>query len=56
MKRENTRISGRIRNLLACVTSSVLGVVLFMCANTTSCTMVYQPETPAGLEKFSKVK
>lgn len=25
-------------------------------ANTTTCTMVYQPKAPTGLKKFSKIK
>lgn len=41
---------------MATVGVSVLGAVLFVCANSASCGMVHQPAAPAGLERFSKVK
>lgn len=36
--------------------SAFLSAVLFICANTNSCLMIYQPETPVELEHFSKIK
>lgn len=39
--------------------SFVLGalyLVLFICANTNSCTLVYQPETPTDIRRFSRVE
>jgi len=41
---------------IAKAVSFVLFAVLFICANTTSCTLIHQPETPVGLQRFSKVK
>lgn len=38
------------------VISSLLCAVLFVCANTTSCTLIHQPEAPSDLRRFSKVK
>ena len=35
---------------------SALCAVLFVCANTNSCCMVYQPQAPAELELFSKFR
>lgn len=45
-----------LKNRFATVVSTALCAVLFVCANTTSCIMVHQPESPVGLERFSKVK
>lgn len=45
-----------LKNRFATAVGTVLCAVLFVCANTTSCIMVHQPESPAGLERFSKVK
>ena len=36
--------------------SAFLSAVLFICANTNSCLMIYQPKTPVELEHFSKIK
>ena len=36
--------------------TTVLCVVLFVCANTNSSCVFYQPDTPLELKKFSKVK
>ena len=41
---------------LASIVTSVLCAVLFVCANTNSCAMVYQPEMPAEATRFSKIK
>lgn len=41
---------------IATALSSILCVVLFVCANTNSCGMVHQPEAPEGLERYSKVQ
>lgn len=35
---------------------SVLSTVLFICANTNSTLMIYQPKAPTGLRRFSKIK
>lgn len=35
---------------------SALCAVLFVCANTNSCCMVYQPQAPVELERFSKLR
>lgn len=35
---------------------SALCAVLFICANTNSCCMVYQPQAPVGIERFSKLR
>lgn len=35
---------------------SVLCAVLFICANTNSCCMIHQPQVPAELERFSKLR
>ena len=37
---------------IATAVSTLLYSVLFLCANTNSCTLVYQPKAPASLEKF----
>lgn len=36
--------------------TAMLCAVLFICANTNSSCMFYQPETPAELGRFSKIK
>lgn len=41
---------------IATALSSILCAVLFVCANTNSCGMIHQPETPEGLARFSKVE
>ena len=35
---------------------SALCAVLFICANTNSCCMVHQPQAPAELERFNKLR
>ena len=35
---------------------SALCTVLFICTNTNSCCMVHQPQAPAELERFSKLR
>lgn len=54
MKKEN--FTTLLRGQFAIVVTYVLSVVLFVCANTNSCCMVYQPEVPEGLEHFSKIQ
>lgn len=39
---------------LAQFIAAVLCAVLFVCANTNSSCMIYQPEAPAGLDRFRK--
>lgn len=41
---------------LATAVSFVLSLVLFICANTTSSVMIYQPQEPIGLDRFKKIK
>ncbi len=53
MKTKTTNIL--IHNLAAAL-SSLLTLVLFVCANTNSCGMVYQPEAPEDLAQFSSIK
>lgn len=36
--------------------SGLLSLVLCVCANTTSCAMVHQPEAPDALKRYSKIK
>lgn len=40
----------------AVLITGFLGIVAFICANTTSCCMIYQPEAPQELDKFRKFK
>lgn len=54
MKKIN--LNAALMHRIATALSSVLCAVLFVCANTNSCTMIHQPEAPADLERFSKVK
>lgn len=41
---------------LAKIVTAALCTILFICANTNSSCMVYQPEAPMELKKFSKIK
>lgn len=41
---------------LAAFSAVLLNAVMFLCANTNSCMMIYQPEAPKALERFSKIK
>jgi cyclic lactone autoinducer peptide len=45
-----------LRQRLAILMTGLLGVVAFICANTTSCCMIYQPEAPSQLDKFRRFK
>ena len=40
---------------LAHFVASALCTVLFVCANTNSSCMVYQPQAPAGLDRFRRL-
>lgn len=53
---KNKTLEASIARSLANVALSVLCVVLFVCANTNSCTMIHQPIAPKGLDQFSKLK
>lgn len=44
------------KNCLATATVEVLSLVLFVCANTTSSSMIYQPKAPEKLKDFSMIK
>lgn len=34
----------------------ILNAILFVCANSNSCWMVYQEKAPKALERYSKIK
>lgn len=53
---KNAILSKLAANKMATALCSILCAVLFVSANTNSCLMVHQPQTPAGLQRFSKVK
>ncbi len=53
---KNVKIAPLLMHKIAVIAASALYAVLFICANTNSCCMVYQPEAPAGLERFSKIR
>lgn len=52
MKKIN--VSALLAHKLARFVASALCAVLFVCANTNSSCMIYQPEAPAGLDLFRK--
>lgn len=41
---------------LAAFSAIFLNAVMLICANTNSSWMVYQPEAPKALERYSKIK
>ena len=41
---------------LAALSAVFLNAVLFLCANTTSCAIIHQPEAPKALERFCRIK
>lgn len=41
---------------LAVALTSLLSVAGIICANSTTCFMVHEPEAPAALNRFSKIK
>lgn len=43
-----------IRFKLATALTAFLGIILFICANTTSCGIIHQPKTPEQLSLYSK--
>lgn len=45
-----------VKKELAKVITAMLCTVLFICANTNSTCMMYQPESPSNLDRFSKIK
>lgn len=53
---KKSAVAANIKRVLANITLSVLYGVLFICANTTSCTMIHQPQSPEGLDSFRKMK
>lgn len=55
-KMKNAILSKLAANKMATALCSILCAVLFVSANTNSCLMVHQPQTPAGLQRFSKVR
>lgn len=46
----------RLKSYLAAVTVEVLSLVLFVCANTTSSSMIYQFQAPEKLKDFSMIE
>ncbi len=54
MKKIN--LASMLYRKFAVAVTCVLSAVLFVCANTNSCCMVYQPDVPEGLEHFSKIQ
>lgn len=53
---KNNITKANFMHRLAKILSTALCAVLFVCANTNSCAMIYQPEAPTSLDQFSKVK
>ena len=53
---KQTKFASVLMHKLARIGVTALCAVLFICANTNSCCMVYQPQAPVGLERFSKLK
>lgn len=53
---KKTFARANISRKLAQAVTQMLLLVLFICANTNSCGMVYQPEMPSGVAKYSKIK
>lgn len=45
-----------IKIRVATICATILGVVLFVCANTNSTFVVHQPETPHELDRFRSFK
>lgn len=41
---------------LAALSAVFLNAALFLCANTTSCAFIHQPEAPKALERFCRIK
>lgn len=41
---------------LAVAMTGLLSIVGVICANSTTCFMVHEPEAPAALNRFSKIK
>lgn len=54
MKKIN--LASMLYRKFAVAATCIFSAVLFVCANTNSCCMVYQPEVPEGLEHFSKIQ
>ena len=50
-----TNVLTMLTHKLANFSISALCVVLFICANTNSCCLIHQPQTPEGLERFGKI-
>ena len=47
---------GSVKHTLAIAVSSMLCTVLYICANTTSSTLIHQPKAPESLDRFKKAK
>lgn len=52
---KTTKVRFHISNF-AKIASALLSAVLYICANTTSSTMVHEPEAPDALGRFKVVK
>lgn len=53
---EQVKFTQMLTRKFAQIAVSALCAVLFVCANTNSCCMVYQPQAPVELERFSKLR
>lgn len=53
---KQTNALSMLMHKLAKFAASALCAVLFICANTNSCCLIHQPQAPAELERFSKIK
>lgn len=53
---KQAKVARRFMHKLAKFAVSSLCAVLFICANTNSCCMIHQPQVPAELERFSKLR
>ena len=51
-----TKTQRNLAKWAAHVIMRALTLVLFLCANTNSCTLLYQEEVPAEIERFRRIK
>lgn len=53
---KQVKVTSMFMHKLAKLAVSALCAVLFICANTNSCCMIHQPQAPAELKRFSKLR
>lgn len=53
---KQVKIAPRFMQKFTKFVTSALCAVLFICANTNSCCMIHQPQVPAELERFRKLR